>query len=250
MSNTDSSESLSSSWMAVNQKFSFPTDDDNRLAALEMHWNRATQGIMMKNRWFHDKLVPLYSEPIRFYHTLVHLEEMLGYLECMNDLSQTKQDEQVLILTIFFHDAIYDATSATNEEDSAKLFEEFWNECSGQENDNEAKTRVIRYILATKQHTATEDDACAQLLLDIDMAVLGKQKEAYWKYAGLIRNEYDFVEHDVFCEKRAEVLKGFLEHDIFGTPAMKNALEEQARENLKAEIESLEKGCIPGEDDS
>lgn len=154
-------------------------------------------------------------------------------------------DYQVLVLTIFFHDVIYDPKSSTNEEDSASLFEEFWNE-SRQDND-EVKSRVVRYILATKQHTATNDDACAQLLLDIDMAVLGKQKEAYWEYASLIRNEYSFVEHDVYCEKRAHVLKGFLQQPIFGTVSMKEALEEQARENLKAEIESLERGEIPGE---
>ena len=140
---------------------------------------------------------------------------------------------------------VYDPKSGTNEEDSAKLFEEFCSDC---EIDDELKVRVVRYILATKQHTATEDDACAQFLLDIDMAVLGKQQEAYLEYASLIRREYSFVDHDVYCAKRAEVLKGFLENPIFGTRVMKDAFEEQARANLMAEIESLERGVIPGED--
>jgi len=245
---TDDSESLSSTWMARNTDFQFPTDDQDgarRLASLRAHWDRATEGMKNRDAWFHNKIVPMYSEPTRFYHTLVHLEEMLGYLDLL-DYNHVK-DYQTLVLTIFFHDVVYDPKSPTNEEDSAKLFQDFMADCSGAQND-ELKSRVVQYILATKSHTVAEEDACAQLLLDIDMAVLGKEKEAYLEYSALIRREYAFVEHNVYCEKRAEVLKGFLEQPIFGTQVMRNALEEQARENLKAEIESLQRGDIPGED--
>lgn len=238
--------SLSLSWMALNGDFAFPQDDEEgarRLAAIRAHWNRATNGMTNRDTWFDDKIIPMYSEPTRYYHTLVHLEEMIGYLGRLD--YDVGKDYQTLVLTSLFHDIVYDPKSATNEEDSAMLFEMFWNESA--KGDEEVKARVVQYILATKQHTATAEDSCEQLLLDIDMAVLGKQKEAYWKYAALIRREYAFVEHNVYCEKRAEVLQGFLKHPIFGTQAMKDALEEQARQNLKLEIESLQSGVIPGE---
>lgn len=254
MSNTSSKEPLSSSWMAENDDFSFPANDKERLATLEAHWNKALTGLPPHTckTWFFDKIVVMHSQATRHYHTVVHLEEMLGYLELMNVDDKATEDYRVLALTVFFHDAVYDPKSSTNEEDSAKLFESFWYETheNGDEG-NEVKDRVVRYIIATKSHTATEDDKCAQLLLDIDMAVLGKQRYAYWSYANMIRREYSFVEHDMYCEKRAQVLEGFLkEPSIFGTPEMKNALEQQARENLKAEIDSLKKGVIPGESTS
>jgi predicted metal-dependent HD superfamily phosphohydrolase len=203
----------------------------------------------MKNsdKWFENKIVAMHSEPGRFYHTLVHLEEMLGFLEfIVNETPMTDGfDYESLVLAIFFHDIIYDPKSATNEEDSAQLFQDFWKDAQCDRGD-QLKSRVVSNILATKHHNATDDDACTQLLLDMDMAVLGKTKEAYWTYAGLIRREYAFVEHQVYCEERAEVLKGFLEHpQIYGTKVMGDALETRARDNLKAEIESLQKGLIP-----
>lgn len=242
-------ESITSSWMASNQDFVFPSEADeqhraDRIKALKSYWDKASKGgLMSGNAWFHDKILPMYSEPGRYYHTLVHLEEMLGYLE-RSDYNSNTEDYQALVLTIFFHDLVYDPKSGTNEEDSASLFEAFCSDC---EIDNELKVRVVRYILATKQHSATEDDSCAQFLLDIDMAVLGKEQEAYFQYASLIRREYSFVDHDVYCAKRAAVLKGFLENPIFGTRVVKDDFEEQARANLLAEIKYLKRGVIPGE---
>ncbi len=236
--------------MARNQDFHFPRDDQeqgaSRLQKLHSHWDRATT-LVMKNRivcdaWFYEKIVAMYSEPGRFYHTLVHLEEMLGFLEIFQDNSVL--DNSTLVLTIFFHDVIYDPKSATNEEDSAELFQEFLRQAHC--DNDELISRVPSYILATKQHKSTESDSCAQLLLDMDMAVLGKEKEAYWAYAALIRREFNFVEHSVYCVKRAEVLKGLLKcPQIYGTKSISDALEERARENLKAEIESLKMGRIP-----
>jgi predicted metal-dependent HD superfamily phosphohydrolase len=200
----------------------------------------------MKNRdkWFENKIVALHSEPGRFYHTLVHLEEMLGFLELMTPITDGLNYKSS-VLTIFFHDIVYDPKSATNEEDSARLFQDFWKD-SQCDQDDQLKSQVVSNILATKHHSATEGDACTQLLLDMDMAVLGKTKEAYWTYAGLIRREYDFVEHQVYCEKRAQVLQGFLEYpQIYGTKVMGDALETRARDNIRAEIESLQKGHIP-----
>ena len=248
---TSDASPLSSNWMVRNQDFQFPTSDtDNesraqRLQALRTHWNRATFDTMKGDEWFDNKIVMMYSEPRRFYHTLVHLEEMLGFLDLMKI---DGFDYKNLVLTIFFHDIVYDPNSATNEEDSAQLFQDFWIDTNCDQED-ELKSRVVSNILATKHHRPTEGDTCKQLLLDMDMAVLGKMKEAYWAYARLIRREYAFVEHQVYCEKRAEVLKGFLASpQIFGTKVMRDALEIRARENLEAEIVLLQKGHIPGED--
>lgn len=261
MADNESALMIASSWMTENQDFSYKRENGAVLfSKLHHHWNRATVGMNSNtDKWFslsthNGMIVTMYSEPGRFYHTLVHLGEMLGFLDLLTTTPEvSEQDYKVLVLTVFFHDIVYDPKSATNEEDSAKMFEDFWSDCCCDEtdiDDNEVKARVKSYILATKNHNATEGDACAQLLLDIDMAVLGKTRRAYWVYAGLIRQEYSFVEHDVYCQKRAEVLKGFLKCSkiIFGTKTMSDALENRARENLQAEIEALQSGRIPYED--
>ncbi|CAB9516264.1 expressed unknown protein (Partial), partial [Seminavis robusta] len=159
-------------------------------------------------------------------------------------------EEETLVLATFFHDAIYNVHSSTNEEDSAALFQTFLKELqSGGVTTitNGLEDSVVELILATKQHqVSTENSPLLSLFLDLDMAVLGKEQNAYLCYAALIRNEYQHVPHAVYCEKRAEVLETFLKQpQIFGTQVMLEAFEQRARDNLQAEIESLKQGQIP-----
>ena len=113
-----------------------------------------------------------------------------------------------------------------------------------------------------------------KLFLDADMAVLGKESNAYDHYAALIRKEYIHVPHDLYCEKRAEILQSFVTillktveenkddsdnklHNsdkkvqdkkvryIFASKIMREALERRAVNNLQREIKGLKQGQIP-----
>jgi predicted metal-dependent HD superfamily phosphohydrolase len=222
---------------------------------LMLHWKRATEGLKataaQKYDWF-ERIWNAYSEEGRHYHTTVHLHEMLTYFELSwqtnfpPESSRSEDEEQALLLATFFHDIIYNVRSGTNEEDSAVLFQNFADEVGM---DSEApclRSKVVDYILATKKHAVSEENPLAlSLFLDMDMAVLGKKKKAYLQYAALIRKEYSYVPHEVYCQKRADTLESFLQHPIFGTRVMFKSFEERARENLEDEIESLRKGLIP-----
>jgi predicted metal-dependent HD superfamily phosphohydrolase len=245
---SDVESRIRASWMASNQDFSLPLSD-KRLEALHTHWNAATRCFSNQDavhQWW-ERIRNLHSEVERAYHSLVHLEELFGFLAIL-DIHSNHKDYTVLALSIFFHDAIYNPKSGTNEEDSVKLFQCFFRE-AGDCTYEGLEALICEYILATKQHKAPDDGgSCLGLFLDIDMAVLGKESSAYHVYAGLVRQEYGFVERSVYCEKRAEVLETFLKNEtIFCTPVMKTVLEERARENLRAEIELLKTGTIPGE---
>ncbi|CAB9512926.1 expressed unknown protein [Seminavis robusta] len=201
--------------------------------------------------WF-ERLCRHHSESQRHYHTLMHLEEIFLYLDMLLQQQTPKKrtsDEETLVLATFFHDAIYNVHSSTNEEDSAALFQTFVKELQlGGVTTiaNGLEDSVVDLILATKQHqVSTENSPLLSLFLDLDMAVLGKEQNAYLRYAALIRNEYQHVPHAVYCEKRVEVLETFLEQpQIFGTQVMEEAFEQRARDNLQAEIESLKRGEI------
>ena len=60
------------------------------------------------------ELTRRYTEPHRRYHDLRHIADMLCKGEALK-----LSDEQVM--AVWFHDAIYDPTSKTNEADSAVL---------------------------------------------------------------------------------------------------------------------------------
>jgi predicted metal-dependent HD superfamily phosphohydrolase len=234
----------------------------------------------ISNKWIHT-IISLHSQSDRYYHTLAHLEEMFGYLDITvlydskkkNDIEDNKWSllRTVTILSVFFHDAIYDAKSGTNEEDSVSLFQSFINDISSVITTiTTTTTRMVdkwpgsaiveRFIMATKSHDAnhlhsTDQDELffLHLFLDADMSVLGKDGEAYDVYASMIRKEYIHVPHEVYCEKRSEILQSFVgdledeskSKSIYLSNDMRNALEAQAISNLRREISSLRSGIIP-----
>ena len=82
------------------------------------------------------------------------------------------------------------------------------------------------------------------------MAVLGKERDAYLAYASLIRKEYNFVDCMIYCQKRAEILIGFLQKNnkrIFLSDLFYHTMEDTARLNLQHEIDLLNQNIIPGE---
>jgi predicted metal-dependent HD superfamily phosphohydrolase len=235
--------------------------DDSEIVAgrefLLQHWNCATLGLAStatdKNAWF-ERLWNAYSEEGRHYHTNVHLQEMLSYFDLFwqtsdlpLEISRSDEEKQAIVLSTFFHDAVYDGRSGTNEEDSAVLFQTFAEEM-GLDSTSSLWSKVVDYILATKKHVVSNENPPAlSLFLDLDMAVLGKEAAAYRQYAAFIRKEYSFVSHEEYCEKRADILQGFLLQPIYGTRVMKQTFKDQARENLRNEIDSLRKGIVPGD---
>ena len=237
--------------------------------------------------WF-QKIYEKHTEPGRHYHTIVHLWEMFELLDtvttcngkhnrnCPSSFSASKWCVP-MAWSVLFHDSIYDPKSNRNEKASAELFREFVLVDKAISMDGAMFDAVLTMILATEKHeviakrgidpdvdvdveTDVETDVefivVQKHFLDIDMAVLGKHKKAYLKYAALIRKEYEFVPHDVYCSKRAEILETFLgsgssyasmeRNHIYLTDAFREAFENRARENLREEIDILRTNTIPG----
>jgi predicted metal-dependent HD superfamily phosphohydrolase len=65
----------------------------------------------------HDELVAAYTAPGCNYHNLKHIEDCLGALAGVKDLSATERE--ILTATIWWHDVVYDPTRPDNEELSA-----------------------------------------------------------------------------------------------------------------------------------
>mmetsp|Transcript_26341 Transcript_26341/g.72386 ORF Transcript_26341/g.72386 Transcript_26341/m.72386 type:complete len:303 (+) Transcript_26341:243-1151(+) len=240
---------------------------------MEERWNeliRSTTGkskTEATDRWFRT-IYEKHNEAGRHYHTAVHLWEMFELLDIViacvfPPLSLASKWYVPMAWSVLFHDSIYDPQSNRNEKDSAALFREFVHVDNAIEMEEDIFDAVLTMILATETHQVTankEEEADAEFIevqkhfLDIDMAVLGKQKAAYMKYAALIRREYKFVQHDVYCSKRAEILERFLgdsgdanteTKQIYTTEAFRNAFESRARENLRQEINLLRTNTIP-----
>ena len=176
-----------------------------------------------------------YSETHRHYHTLDHVCAMLSALDGVAgsiDLDRGRFD--LIEMAIWFHDIVYDPRSATNEADSAELFEKL----VGEEMKDEDADVVQRLILATDPRNDRGDAKDEQILIDIDLLVLSADATGYQAYADAIRNEYAHVPEDAFATGRAEVLAGILKKQIYATDHFADR-ENLARVNLEAEIRVL-----------
>ena len=177
-------------------------------------------------------LIAAYNEPQRKYHTEQHLKECLSIF---NDHRALAEEPAEVEMALWFHDAIYDikATGGKNEDQSADWAVEELQKA------NVAPERVARikdHILATK-HSALPRGADQQLLVDIDLAILGAQPERFAEYEQQVRQEYHHVPGLIFNWKRKQILKAFLARSpIYATPELNAIFEQQARQNLAGAI--------------
>lgn len=177
-----------------------------------------------------------YCEPVRAYHTLEHIHDMIII---SRQFKTEISDYASVLLAIIFHDIVYDPKSNANEENSADLFSEFL----GDYLDKSLLTKTVKYILATKCHLPGElSDRDLLLFLDLDMSILGRERDEYFSYAAKIRKEYSHVEERAFDIGRSNFLRKTLEssHHIFLTEKFQSLMESKARSNLEWEINLLE----------
>ncbi len=178
------------------------------------------------NVW--EKLAARYSEKHRHYHNLSHIGRMLA------DLDRIHDSNDVIEIAIWFHDSVYNPLAKDNETQSAALFGEFL----GKHLSKILANDVGRLILATDPklpRTGLEDE---NLLIDIDLGILGSTPDEYDQYRFAIREEYSVVPDLDFNKGRISVLEHILRNPIYVTPAFAG-LESQARSNIGREIELL-----------
>ena len=174
-----------------------------------------------------------WAEPHRKYHTPQHLRECLALFE--RDRALARHPGEVA-MALWFHDAVYDTARHDNEAASADWAARVLLE-SGAASDVAARVHAL--IMATR-HSEVPATPDAKLLVDIDLAILGAEPSRFAEYERQIRDEYGFVPEDVFRDKRAAILRGFLARPaLFSTPAYDARFDASARANLARAIAGL-----------
>jgi pantetheine-phosphate adenylyltransferase len=134
-----------------------------------------------------------YREPHRFYHTIEHLDALTQQLH-----NQGYGDNDALLLATVFHDIVYNPTSSTNEEDSADYFNRVFT------GDEKLKAGVTGIILDTKTHQPQTE--LSKIFCDADLDILNQPFAALMVYEHQIFKEFQFVDFNIYREKRVEVL--------------------------------------------
>lgn len=174
-----------------------------------------------------------YGEAQRHYHTMQHLGECLAWFE--REQAQAERPAEVA-LALWFHDAVYDVHAHDNEARSADWARDAMRAAGV---DAQAAERVHALVMATR-HDAVPEGRDAELLIDIDLSILGAPRERFDDYERQVHAEYAFVPEAVRLPKRRAILQHFLDRTaIYATPRMHAQLEARARENLRRSIEAL-----------
>jgi predicted metal-dependent HD superfamily phosphohydrolase len=200
------------------------------IAAWRTLWQRLAAAA---DEVLYEDLVARYRERDRHYHTLQHLDE------CFANLRAIRADARhpgEIELALWFHDAIYDVARHDNEARSAD-----WARAAIESAGLAATIadRVHALVMATS-HNAIPADLDQQILVDVDLSILGAPPLRFDEYERQIRAEYSAVPLPQFRAARCRVLNEFLDRPtIFNTKLFVAAYEAQARTNLARSIERL-----------
>jgi len=179
--------------------------------------------------------------PERGYHGWSHPQALLHLLdEVRGDL----HDPVAVEAAVLFHDAVYDARAADNEERSALLTAD---RLEGRL-PPETVRRATALIRATARHAVPDGLPPAEvedmaIFLDMDLSVLGAEPAAFDAYEAGVRHEYAHVPDAAFAAGRSAILRRFAGRaHLFLSAWGRARFEAGARANLARSIGALERG--------
>lgn len=179
-----------------------------------------------------DKLINAYSEKHRAYHNVNHLQDCLMKLENYPDKNFYKE----IALAFWFHDAVYQSYQKNNELKSAEWANNFLE-------NNKVELNKINFIFDLIMSTSYQKPAAnlaQEIMMDIDISILGSEPENYEVYTKNVRKEYQLIPMFIYKKKRKAILQNFLKQNtLFYTNYFQKLYEKQARENIQNEIELL-----------
>jgi len=181
----------------------------------------------------HEALCQAYAEKHRHYHTQIHINAMLRHFDETTVIADYPHEVE---LAIWFHDAIYKPFSSTNEKDSANWAQDFLLKLKY----NEAGiVRVGNLIMAT-MHQRDVSVYDEQLIVDIDLTILGSPAHIYDQFEQNIRKEYRKVPTFIYRKKRKQLLQGFLnQNNIYHLDYFRSQYEQLAKDNITRAINTL-----------
>lgn len=193
-------------------------------------------------RPFFVELEKLYREKHRAYHRLKHIGQFLDHL-----YKFSASPSVAMRLAVFFHDAVYNPKSKTNEFDSwlmAKSFIAAACTAGSKQNEQAILSAVEMLIMATASHTEkriVDSPALSQeeldLFLDCDLLILAAERRAYDRYCRQIRFEYSHISDIDFRAGRGAFLTKFIKEPVlFRTPAISSFADRKARANMAREL--------------
>ncbi len=202
---------------------------------LTLFWQQTWQrlGVITDKTDLFQQILTQYNHKDRKYHTGQHLTECFTHFHEVQHLAKHAEE---IALALWFHDAIYQIGKQDNEQLSALWAKEILIQ---EHIAPEIISRIEQLILAT-EHQYKPEQFDEQLIVDIDLAILGANTQRFEEYETQIRQEYHSIPNWLFRYHRKKLLRQFLKRpQIYITNHFHQLFEEQARINLERSLKTL-----------
>ncbi|HVN34282.1 MAG TPA: hypothetical protein VMU96_03385 [Casimicrobiaceae bacterium] len=177
------------------------------------------------------QLTRLLGARYRRYHTLAHIHDCLRRLDRVASLLK---DPDAVELGIWFHDAIYEMDSDSNEQQSADLFDTL-----ARGADPAFRRRVCGLIMATR-HRGGERDHDRRFIVDIDLAGFGASWDEFMRNGMLLREESPRKTDAQYHRGQVSFLRRLQRRrHFFATEYFRDRYEAKARANLRRLLDEL-----------
>ncbi len=194
---------------------------------------------------FHP-LADCYQQPHRVYHTDRHINDCLAIFDQFQSQHPLPALEAAVVeLALWFHDSYYDpretSGAQTNQPDNEAMSADYAATVLQQAalpNPQPIIAAVCDCILATR-HRVPPTTPLAALTMDVDLAILGAERDRYHQYTQQIRAEYPWLSDADFRTGRRNFLASLLQRpQLFYTDWFQHRFEAAARRNLVQEAAS------------
>lgn len=195
-------------------------------------WTRSLNGNEPAGVAMLTRLINLYAEPHRHYHTLGHIRH------CLQEFDQAAafmENPDAVELALWFHDAIYVPGAKDNERHSADLFLDY----SSGLTDAVFQQRIDDLIIATT-HSGLPRQRDEQFIVDIDLSSFGLPWEVFMRDGLRIRAEFADVADDAYYPGHLRFLRVLCDRpSFFFTNCFRQRYEHTAHENIRRLIADL-----------
>ena len=180
-----------------------------------------------------EALDAAYREPHRHYHTTRHIADCLEKFDVLRGAAERPG---AIELALWFHDAVYEPYRSGNEEKSAEWAAKFLRDAGA----CDALVARVRDLVLATRHDAIASDGDTAIMVDVDLSILGANRDRYDAFELKVRAEYRWVPRPLYRRERRKILESFLRRQrIFGTDEFFHRYESAARENLARAIGNL-----------
>lgn len=175
----------------------------------------------------HDR----YTAPYRRFHNLDHIHDCLHRVD---EVAQLLNDPGAVELAIWFHDAVYDVGSTTNERRSAEMFIAM---SAGAPFG--LRHRVCSLIMATR-HARKVQGNDRSFMVDIDLSGFGAPWDDFMESGARLREEASSISEDQYHVGQVGFLDRLRRRQyFFATEYFRDRYEATARQNLRRLLADL-----------